>query len=75
MADDCVAPVTAIVWSTAGCALLPRMPGIHDTRPPTEDEEAGTLSAGRLVAGDALTLASGLWSGLDSGVEVCDLTF
>ena len=50
------------------------MPGIHDAKPPTEDEEAGTLSAGRLVAGDALTLASGLWSGLDSGVEVCDLT-
>lgn len=58
VADDLVGPTTALVRSALGWALVLRMPGIQEVKPPLDAEGAGFLSAGRLAPKDVLTLVS-----------------
>ena len=76
VAEDLVGPTTALVRSELGWALVLRMPGNQEVKPPLDAEGAGFLSPPRLRLKDTLKLASlsGRWTGLSSGVEVWDLT-
>lgn len=56
VAEDLFGPTTTLVRSELDWALVLRMPGNQEVKPPVEAEGAGFLSPGRLAPKDVLTL-------------------
>ena len=58
VAEDLVGPTTALVRSELDWAIVLRMPGNQEVKPPLDAAGAGFFSPGRLTLKDTLKLAS-----------------